>query len=573
METVEQVNKRHLSDRDTTSSTSIFLCILIVVAVIARFFIAFNYEVNWDEFYYLSFVHRFINGEVINSFQTFHIHFFTWLSGVSDNDVDQIIVARVVMVFFQLLTGFYLYKLCRLYCSKSAALFAVLAYFSFVYNVRMGASFRTDPIATCMIMAALYYVFSTTFSWRVSILAGVLTAVALLVTLKTALYIPTFIGIVLTSLYWSRNRKRYFRQVLMYGVAILVAFAMLYSWHYFSIHGASSVGDAGTMFGAADKTLNQRELFPRLFYFVHSVSTNSWYWLALFIGIGTAVYACFSQKLLSRESSIKFLCLSLLLFTLLFYRNAFPYYYAFMLAPVSALFAVAWVGIQNFTNARVAQFFNFIVPCLFAVSIVVNGFVLPIKSNLAYQRQFLDEVHKIFPQPVAYIDRCSMVPTFSKQGFFMSTWGYEDYIARNIPVIRNAIEQDNPAFVLVNSHYLDVFGPDKTDKGLLRQDIQALRQNYIHHWSHLYVAGKTFELTSNSLSREVKVNIEGVYTLEASNSLLINGKVWLAGQARYLARGVHELASKEPGKVVLRWGDNLYRPRNLEEKQRLFTGF
>ena len=40
-----------------------------------------------------------------------------------------------------------------------------------------------------------------------------------------------------------------------------------------------------------------------------------------------------------------------------------------------------------------------------------------------------------------------------------------------------------------------------------------------------------------------------------------------------LARGVHELASKEPGKVVLRWGDNLYRPRNLEEKQRLFTGF
>lgn len=37
METVEQVNKRHLSDRDTTSSTSIFLCILIVVAVIARF--------------------------------------------------------------------------------------------------------------------------------------------------------------------------------------------------------------------------------------------------------------------------------------------------------------------------------------------------------------------------------------------------------------------------------------------------------------------------------------------------------------------------------------------------------
>ncbi|MCG6221395.1 hypothetical protein [Vibrio diabolicus] len=142
METVEQVNKRHLSDRDTTSSTSIFLCILIVVAVIARFFVAFNYEVNWDEFYYLSFVHRFINGEVINSFQTFHIHFFTWLSGVSDNDVDQIIVARVVMVFFQLLTGFYLYKLCRLYCSKSAALFAVLAYFSFVYNRHSAANFR-----------------------------------------------------------------------------------------------------------------------------------------------------------------------------------------------------------------------------------------------------------------------------------------------------------------------------------------------------------------------------------------------------------------------------------------------
>ncbi|MHA7231499.1 hypothetical protein ACVT98_22860 [Vibrio campbellii] len=145
METTEQVDECNQSKSKVLPRSALILGTLFFAAVVARFYVAFRYEVNWDEFYYLSFVHQLINGEAINSFQTFHIHFFTWLQYVSSNEVDQIIAARLVMIFFQLGTGLCIYKLCRLQCSVSGALFAVLAYFAFSFNVRMGASFRTDP--------------------------------------------------------------------------------------------------------------------------------------------------------------------------------------------------------------------------------------------------------------------------------------------------------------------------------------------------------------------------------------------------------------------------------------------
>ncbi|MFM2654418.1 ArnT family glycosyltransferase [Vibrio owensii] len=588
METTEQIDKYNQSRAKVLPRSALILGALLFTAVVARFYVAFRYEVNWDEFYYLSFVHQLINGEAINSFQTFHIHFFTWLQHVSSNEVDQIIAARLVMIVFQLGTGLCIYKLCRLQCSVSGALFAVLAYFAFSFNVRMGASFRTDPIATFLVMISLFYVFRDQLTWRASVVCGVLTAVALLITLKTSLYIPTFLMTVLVCFYWTQDRVGYAKQILIYGCSILVSFAILYSWHYFTISSLSSGADAGSMLSAADKTMNQREFFPRWFYFQHSLVTDFGYWIALLLGIAFAVFSCFNQVQINRTASLKLLSLVLLLGTLLLYRNAFPYYYAFMLAPVCVLFAVAWDGTQHYLSDKASRFFSIIIPSLFAVSIVVNGFIFPTKSTLDYQRNFIKEIHKIFPQPVAYIDRCSMISSYSKQGFFMSTWGYEDYQARGTPVIQSAIENANPVFVVANTHYLDVLGVNalnvnqsKEDEHsgseskdwLLEQDSEALKSNYIHHWQDLFVAGKVLHFTQEDDLQVIQIHIEGEYTLEGELNILLDGQIWKSDQVRYLSKGSYQVSSPSAGEIVMRWGDHLYRPENVSQSKALFTGF
>ena len=588
METTEQVDECNQSKSKVLPRSALILGTLLFAAVVARFYVAFRYEVNWDEFYYLSFVHQLINGEAINSFQTFHIHFFTWLQHVSSNEVDQIIAARSVMLVFQLGTGLCIYKLCRLQCSVSGALFAVLAYFAFSFNVRMGASFRTDPVATFLVMISLFYVFRNQLTWRLSIACGVLTAVALLITLKTSLYIPTFLMTVLVCFYWPQDRVGYAKQILIYGCSILVSFAILYSWHYLTISGLSSGADAGSMLSAADKTMNQREFFPRWFYFQHSLVTDIGYWIALLLGITFAVFSCFNQVQIDRATSLKLLSLVLFLGTLFLYRNAFPYYYAFMLAPVCVLFAVAWDGVHHYLNDKASHIFSIMIPGLFAVSIAVNGFVFPTKSTLDYQRDFIEEIHKIFPEPVAYIDRCSMISSFSKQGFFMSTWGYEDYQARGIPVIQSAIENANPVFVVANTHYLDVLGVNalnvnqsKEDEHggsepkdwLLAQDSEALKSNYIHHWQQLFVAGKVLHFTQADELQVIRIHIEGEYTLEGEIDILLDGQTWNSDQVRYLSKGSYQVSSASAGEAVMRWGDHLHRPASVSQSHVLFTGF
>src|SRR5262245_24369690 len=51
----------------------------ILVAVVAKFILITRINVNWDEFYFLEFVHQDVRGELTGRFQTFHVHLFSWL--------------------------------------------------------------------------------------------------------------------------------------------------------------------------------------------------------------------------------------------------------------------------------------------------------------------------------------------------------------------------------------------------------------------------------------------------------------------------------------------------------------
>jgi hypothetical protein len=81
----------------------------------------------------------------------------------------------------------------------------------------------------------------------------------------------------------------------------------------------------------------------------------------------------------------------------------------------------------------------------------------------------------------------------------MSTWGMDSYLSNNRPIMNNLVRKQSPVFLVANATPLYIFLDYKAfDKlknyRLLKEDWDVLKQNYIHHWGLLYVAGKQFQL-------------------------------------------------------------------------------
>ena len=160
-----------------------YFLILALLLLLTKLNVAFLYQINWDEFYFLSKVHEYLRGDLGRSIQTFHVHFFGWLPWVSVNEVNQIVVARMLMVFLQLLTAIFLYHIARQFFLKSTAFFVVISYFSVQYILLLGSDFRADPIATFLLVLSINLMLSLTASLVVPAVIGLLLALSLMITI------------------------------------------------------------------------------------------------------------------------------------------------------------------------------------------------------------------------------------------------------------------------------------------------------------------------------------------------------------------------------------------------------
>jgi len=281
----EYVNNQALAiqheDDNTILNQVKVLSVFLILAVIARVYVAYRYEINWDEFFYLSFIYRYTSDTLYNSLQTFHVHFFTWLKWVSANEVNQIITARFVMISLQLATGFFIYRISRRYLSLPAALFSVLAYFSVSYNIRMGANFRADPIATFCLMASLDLILTKSLNFRRSLLSGGLIALSLMVTIKSSLYLPTF-GLIALALGFMPERDiQAKRHILTVIGSTFVTFLLLYFYHKSSISVLDSSKAINTLSDSFNKTIKHYEFLPKELYLFRSLKFDIIYWLVL----------------------------------------------------------------------------------------------------------------------------------------------------------------------------------------------------------------------------------------------------------------------------------------------------
>jgi hypothetical protein len=215
----------------------------------------------------------------------------------------------------------------------------------------------------------------------------------------------------------------------------------------------------------------------------------------------------------------------------------------------------------------------------FAFSLILHGFVSPSIMPLQQQRDVIEYIHHMFPRPLPYLDRSSMLASFPQVGFFMTTWGLEDYLARRQPVLRRAIDERQPPLLIANHPLLDVEGAvypanSASPAGLLKADRDALAESYVHYWGPVYIAGKHLGDLATAGARRFELHIGGSYRLDTSAPVKLDGAIVHPGDIVRLERGLHWITSLGgTGPVTLRWSTVTFWPEKPPPSLELFLGF
>lgn len=538
----------------------VLLIVMLVALFLMRADMVFRFEANWDEYLNLSMIHEYTRGDLKEVLQTGFVHLFFWLPRVSQNELDQVIAARILVFAFGMLTSLAIYKVSRQFTGVNAALFAVLAYWAFTFTLRHGVSLRTDPLATSVLMLALWMVIAGKGTWGRTVVAGICIGIGGALTIKAIFYVPVLVTVALIRNINKHSVRHSLILLAVGGLVALIVFVFLIWLHALGFEEMSSplsfvARTSSSIIGTFDFTGFRRYLLPALLQ-------NAAFFLLLLYGTITAL-GMVTRKT-SRVAGGCLIGLLLLLLTPLIYRDIYPYFYPFLLAPVVVVVAVGFERLLKASklSATVTMLAIFAPAALFYSQSVQQG--------VAEQRRTLALIHKLFPAPVAYIDARSMVSAYPKRGVFMSVWGMTDYRAAGRPVMQDVLLRDQPKFVLANGWQLDLdaLSPEASQKqpyGLLATDMAVLQNNYVHYWGPLYVPG--FKVPPEE--PEIMVYISGSYKVISGTDISIDGRIFSGGDTIVLNAGLHRI--EQSGFALLRW-DLPTAPTDKPESP-LFRGF
>lgn len=475
-------------------------------------------NINWDEFYFLNHVHEMRRGGFALLFQGAYVHVFGWLTSVGPDEIAQIRAARYAALALLSLTALFIWILARRWVKPSLATLAPLAYLSMSPVLVHGASFRADamlaPLSVLVIILLTRPVARPRDVW----LAGVIMGVALAMTVKAALLLPVIALVVLFQPNTARvGAAARFRTILGHGlsfsIAALVAFALIIGWHYSTLQQPPVQTPMAFAEASASKTLLSPQADIRYRYFFETLDEDRFAWLLMVAGLAVSLW--------TRRWHAAAVALSVA--PVLFYRNAFPYYYVVMLAPASVLVPIGIEKALDEISPRYAHARRWIPSAVMALlALGALDKVRGIRWDLqAGQASIVSAVHHIFPQSLTYVDHCGMISTFSKTGPFLSTWGIDAYRQRGVPFMPEALRR-RAAFVLSNSPLL-IPGGLRAKTLLLPEDRRILESMYVPYWGPIHVAGADVTLQPNEI-RDVPLPFPGSYRLEGQYAVLVDGR-------------------------------------------------
>jgi hypothetical protein len=554
---------------------------LIAILCVSYVLLVPKININWDEFLYLSKIYNYESGRSLSAIQTIYIHFFGWLRNIPGNEVSQIIAARYVYLGIFFVCLFVIYTISRRMSSKTGAFFTVFLILSYTDVIRHGYSFRADLLCVFLFLIAILFLFNNKLP--IIILSSLSISLCFLVSIKAIFYIPTLLFIILIFILNRENKAETIKSVCVFIVLSLLFTIVLYYTHAYlvsqNISAFSEIAEQSQkkIVSSGRKVFWTGQFFPRRFYIERSLVENVANWFVIFAGIVFIAKRFFIQRFCDTECAL--IGFSLPLFSLLFYRNAFPYYFVFLI-PFGLLIANAYINeLLKYLKKRRKLFAIclFFVPVIFS-SLSAAKIVLSLGTDKTIaQREILDVVHRMYPMPVPYIDRNRMISSFPNVGFWMSTWGLEEYRQQGLPVMQTILQKEQPQLLIANSPVLQIysnkwFGENKSVYRLLDEDYLTLRNNFIPHWGLIYIPGKYFQFGSTEKERLFDIIIEGQYTVECKDIVSIDGKILETGRVVYIEKGEHLINGMENATVILRWGNHLYRPDKLPVNAPIYTG-
>lgn len=531
-----------------------------VSAVLAmKLLLAWRINVNWDEFFYLSHVHALARGELDLLMQGSYTHLFRWITALDLQEVDQIVWLRLPMWALLVLCAWLLYRLARRVAAPAAAAFAVLAFAASWPVLKHGASFRVDSMLLPLTLAASLLVTRTDGrTVRNDLAAALCLGVSFALTTKAVLMLPALLAMLLAA---GANKPLDAVRVRLAirRIALILAGAGLASALLIAAHSTQVVASAEPAGAFAARsiaaTLVEVPWLPRGDYFRSLVLEDLPFWVAMFAGLVIAV----RRRAFVAAASV------LALLPILFYRNAFPYFYPVMMAPAAILVAVTadWLlDHRSFAARRDAGLLALLVLGLLLVHQAWVGVRTLRFDEQLQQRRVVAAVHQIFPAPVPYIDHSGMIASFPKANFLMSSWGVEAYRRRGRDFMPGLLESRSPPPLLLVNH--GVLVPRTILYRQLREtDRRLLASSYVDYWGPIKVAGIEFALPAEG-EIALHVPFAGRYRLDSSSPLLLNGQLLEPGGTIEVARTEEALTAKASAKdppitARLVWAD-AHRP-------------
>lgn len=514
-------------------------------------------NINWDEFFYLSQVYDAAAQRPLRPLQTFHVQLFSWLAGSARTEIDEINNVRILLLVLHALTCSFLFAIARRRLALPAALFSVMCFAGFSYVISHGTSFRTDPLATFLLVSAVYCMLQNTV--LTDLLAALVLGIAFAITIKVVLFAPCAAGIILYQRSeCGDNWRKVARRATRLGAATMfVSFSLvLLHCQLLGMDSAHAAAQSATV--SSDSGQKMFQLWPPLPRQEHAAIAfreNRAIWVLMLIA------ACMMLKYLScrgqRPAGIWLLAVLWPTVTILFYRNAFPYFYV-MIMPFGALaaaevFEQIWMRFQRQRRSGWAALL-LLLPLLNTIAVMKSHLPRLIDQQIT-QRQHVSLAHAMFPAPVPYIDRSATVSRFPKAGFFMSTWGLEKYRAANKPIMKDLLQRHQPYFLVANGEPLAIDIPTSRDAAgnphlLIPEDFDTLAAAFVPFWGRIFVAGRCFDSLSANVPHSFELLVGGRYVLESAQSVVVDGQQMQVGEVRPLAPGEHTIRSSEDGQAA-----------------------
>lgn len=529
----------------------------IVVALAGHLYLALTRAINWDEFYHYSQVQKLAQGTLTEPLQTLYTRAFVWVVDLPGVGVDHIVAIRLFMFLCEVIVAAAIFGAASRFVARVPAAFCALIYLTAGYVLQHGTSFRFDAPAAALLMTSAWILLRFPLNPGRTCLVGLLAGISAMLTIKTILYAPVFLGI--AWLLWSEaeNKRRLLVQLAAIAAAALGSFALIYLAHASSLAGNSDVEAMRVVSRAGGK----------MFHFGYVT-----YWLSLIKAMQlspalTLVILAFPVVLWnaarSRAEKLALTGFYLPILTLFFYHNTAPYFYVYMLPPVTVACGIVLAPL-------VARYRPFPVAALLMLG---AGFVFYNEppNTIERQRHVLRVADAMFPGGVAYFDSCAMLGSFPKANVFMTPWGIDQYLAGGFPSMERTMASQ-PVPLVVNDDYMfeNALKSSEPVPALLPGDLAALRDTFVHLWGPFWIAGE--DIPAGSRAHMFRIRVPGPYTVR-DGSVTIAGRTVAPGQIIQLDRGVYRASTAEGKAARLIWGKGITPPAEPHDDGPLFMPF